>query len=193
MIRPSKQRTRTNSLHGKVSKQFSDVRCFFRSSPDAFWCHVRFPFSMLHVLAKTKILFANKSRDVERYVRRTTAFRSPPQSPLTLDIVVKFRWDGHLQDISIVYGIPPPFRCSCRRKVFSGLRRGRFLSRCPPVKWLFGVRASRRTILHSALTSYRCESLWEMPFTELSFSRSPHSLFLTFRYRSEKSAIVVSA
>lgn len=109
-------------------------------------------------LAKTKILSTNKSRDVERYICRTTVLHLQ-QSPLTQDIVAKFRWDGHLQDISIVSGISLPFCCSCRRKVFSALRRGRFLSRCPPVKRLFGVRASRRTTLHSALTSYRCGSL----------------------------------
>lgn len=84
---------------------------------------------------------------------------TPRQSPLTRDIAAKFRWNGHLQDISIVSGIPLPFRCGCRRKVFSALRRGRFLSRCPPVKRLFGVRAPRRMTLHSALTSYRCGSL----------------------------------
>lgn len=95
-----------------------------------------FRFSMLHDLAKTKILSANKSRDVERYVCRTTALH-PRQSPLTQDIAVKFPWDGHLQDISIVSGIPLPLRCSCRRKVFSALWRGRFLSRCPPGKTAF--------------------------------------------------------
>lgn len=159
MIHASKQCTPRNrlSLRGKVSKQFSDVRRFFDSQmhPDATYTS-RFP--MLHDLAKTKILSANKSRDVERYVWRTTALH-PRQSPLTQDIAAKFWWDGHLQDISIVSGIQLPFRYNCRRKVFSALRRGRFLSRCPSVKRLFGVRASRRTTLHSALTSYRCGSL----------------------------------
>jgi len=113
-------------------------------------------FLMLRDPAKTKILAANKSRDIERYICRTTV---PSESPLTPDIAAKFRWDGHLQDISVVLGIPVPSRCSYRGKVSSGLRRGRFPSRCLFVKWLFGVRASRRMTLHSALTSYRCGSL----------------------------------
>jgi len=154
-----------NALHGinshcteKFRNNFPTSVAFFdpQMHPDATYA---FRFLMLHDLAKTKILSANKSRDVERYVCRTTALH-PRQSPLTRDIATKFRWDGHLQDISIVSGIPLPFRCNCRRKVFSSaLRRGRFLSRCPPVKRLFGVQASRRTTLHSALTSYRCGSL----------------------------------
>jgi len=57
-----------------MSVAFSILRCILMPRTS------RFP--MLHDLAKTKILSANKSRDVERYVWRTTALH-PRQSPLT--------------------------------------------------------------------------------------------------------------
>jgi len=177
--KPNSVRASNDHTHGKLSK--SSVAFFHRRlHPGARVLR----FLMLRVPAKTKILAANKSRAIERYICRTTV---PSESPLTPDIAAKFRWDGHLQDISVVLGIPVPSRCSYREKVSSGLRRGRFPSRCLFVKWLFGVRASRRMTLHSALTSYRCGSLWETPFTELSFPRFPNSLFFFyFLYHAAK-------
>lgn len=73
-----------NALHGidsrcaeKFRNNFPTSVAFFypQMHPDATYA---FHFPMLHDLAKTKILSANKSRDVERYVCRTTADPSPP-------------------------------------------------------------------------------------------------------------------
>jgi len=72
-----------NALHGinsrcteKFRNNFPTSVAFFdpQMHPDATYA---FRFLMLHDLAKTKILSANKSRDVERYVCRTTALHPP--------------------------------------------------------------------------------------------------------------------
>lgn len=161
MIRPSKQRTPRNRLAARKSfKTIFRRPSLFSILRRILMARIRFPFSHASRPEQKQKSYPQINPETSN---DTSGGRPPsgprPQSLLTLDIVVKFRWDGHLQDISIVFGIALSLRCSCRGKVLSGLRRGRFLSRCPPVKWLFGVRASRRTTLHSALTSYRCGPL----------------------------------
>lgn len=169
MIRPSKQRTPRNQL--RCAEKFQNN---FPTSIHFFFFYLSLRCILMPRLLsvflpcftswrKQKSYPQINLETSKRYVCRTAALLSllslsargvtfnPP------DIAAKFWWNGHLQDISIVSGIQLPSRC--RGKVFSGLRRGRFLSRCPPVKWLFGVWASRGTTLHSALTSYRCGSL----------------------------------
>jgi len=90
--------------------------------------------------------------------------KSYPQINLETSNDTSARQSFDRMDTFRIYPSSPGFHClsvvAVGRKVFSPvLRLGRFLSRCPPVKRLFGVQASRRTTLHSALTSYRCGSL----------------------------------
>lgn len=66
----------TRVLRAKVSKQFPTSVAFFDPQMHSDATYVS-RFLMLHDLAKTKILSANKSRDVERYICRTTALFSP--------------------------------------------------------------------------------------------------------------------